>query len=285
MLEQVSAVEVLQPELVGREVRRHPVEDHADPVLVQVIDQIHEVLRRAVAAGGGEVPGHLVAPRAVEGMLHHRHELDMRETEPAHVLREARRQLSVGEPAVVVVRHPHPRAQVKLVNGPGRLAGLNLRPVRHPRLVLPVVREVPDHRRLARRWFGERRKWIRLVRVRARDPRVEVELVHRAMVGAADEAFPDARRLARLQRAGAWVPVVEVADHAHLVGVWRPDGEERAVLHQVRPQLFVQVAVRALVEEVEVERRQQRGANHPGATRSRIPRSGMRTQSGLLLSS
>ena len=105
------------------------------------------------------------------------------------------------------------------------------------------------------------------------------------MVGAADEAFPDARRLARLQRAGAWVPVVEVTDHAHLVGVRRPDGEERAVLHQVRPQLFVQVAMRALVEEVEVERGKQRGADHPGATRSRIPRSGMRTQSGLLLSS
>ena len=36
VLVQVRAVEVGQAVLVGREVRRHPVEDHADAVLVQV---------------------------------------------------------------------------------------------------------------------------------------------------------------------------------------------------------------------------------------------------------
>ena len=51
------------------------------PLLVQVVDQEHEVLRRAVAAGRGEVAGRLVAPGAVERMLRHRQELDVGEAQ------------------------------------------------------------------------------------------------------------------------------------------------------------------------------------------------------------
>src|SRR5207244_7050294 len=65
-------------------------EDDADAVLVQVVDQEHEVLGRAVAARRGEVAGDLVAPRLVERVLHDRHELDMREAHPAHVIRQPR---------------------------------------------------------------------------------------------------------------------------------------------------------------------------------------------------
>jgi hypothetical protein len=39
VLEQVGPVEVAEREAVGREVRRHPVEDHADTGLVQFVDQ------------------------------------------------------------------------------------------------------------------------------------------------------------------------------------------------------------------------------------------------------
>src|ERR1700726_5296523 len=68
VLVEVRAVEERQGVLVVREVRRHPVEDDADAALVEVVDQVHEVLRRAVAAGGREEAGHLVPPPAVEGM-------------------------------------------------------------------------------------------------------------------------------------------------------------------------------------------------------------------------
>jgi hypothetical protein len=49
VLVEMSAVEVGETVGVGREVRRHPVEDDGDAVLVQVVDQVHEILRRAVA--------------------------------------------------------------------------------------------------------------------------------------------------------------------------------------------------------------------------------------------
>ena len=81
VLVEVRAVEVGEAVRVGRKVRRYPVEDHANAVLVQVVDQVHEILRRAVARRGREVSGGLVSPGTVEGMLHHRQELDMGETQ------------------------------------------------------------------------------------------------------------------------------------------------------------------------------------------------------------
>ena len=72
---------------VGREVRRHPVENHADAVLVQVVDQVHEVLRRAVARGGREVSRGLVSPGTVKRMLHDGQELDMGESHLARRIR------------------------------------------------------------------------------------------------------------------------------------------------------------------------------------------------------
>ena len=42
VLVEVRAVEKGQAVLVGREVRRHPIENHADAVLVQVVDEVHQ---------------------------------------------------------------------------------------------------------------------------------------------------------------------------------------------------------------------------------------------------
>ena len=62
VLVQMRAVEVDQPVRIGGKVRRHPVEDDADPVPMQVIDEIHEILRCPVAGGRREIPGRLVTP-------------------------------------------------------------------------------------------------------------------------------------------------------------------------------------------------------------------------------
>jgi len=62
VLEQMCAVKVSQPVRVGREVRRHPVQNHADPLLVQIVHQVHEILGCAVARSGGKISRGLVAP-------------------------------------------------------------------------------------------------------------------------------------------------------------------------------------------------------------------------------
>ena len=78
VLVQRSAVELREAVLVAREVRRHPVHDHAEAGLVAAVHEVHEVLGRAEARRGREVAHHLVTPGAVERVLGHAHQLDVR---------------------------------------------------------------------------------------------------------------------------------------------------------------------------------------------------------------
>src|SRR5207237_4247794 len=86
VLVEVCAVEVAEPVFVGRKMGGHPVEDHADAALVQEIDEVHEVLWRAVAAARHEVAGGLVAPRAEERVLHDGQELDVGEAQTLQMI-------------------------------------------------------------------------------------------------------------------------------------------------------------------------------------------------------
>ena len=89
-------IKMLQPEAVLREMRRDPVEYDTDAVGVHRVHKIAEVVRRAVARGGAEIPRNLIAPRPVERVFAYADKLHMR---VAHVV-EVFRQL-VGEAAVV----------------------------------------------------------------------------------------------------------------------------------------------------------------------------------------
>src|SRR2546427_285535 len=60
--------------------RRHPVHDHADISLVEIIDQIAKDVGSAVPRGGSIVIADLVAPRWSIRMFLQRQKLDMRET-------------------------------------------------------------------------------------------------------------------------------------------------------------------------------------------------------------
>ena len=83
VLVQRLAVELRQRPGVAREVRRHPVEDHADPGLVQAVDEVAEVVGAAEPGRGGVVPGDLVSPGRAVRVLHHGEELDVREPRSA----------------------------------------------------------------------------------------------------------------------------------------------------------------------------------------------------------
>ena len=111
-----GAVEAGQRELVAREVRRDPVEDDADALGVHLVDERAQVVGRAVAGGGGVVPGDLVAPRAAERVGHHREQLDVGEPHVLAVGRQLVGQLRVGERAVVLQRVQPPGAEMDLVD-------------------------------------------------------------------------------------------------------------------------------------------------------------------------
>src|ERR1700731_3806853 len=77
VLEEVSSIKLRQAVGVPREMGGSPVEDDSYSGVVTTIDEIHEVCGRPVAAGGGVIAEGLVAPGAIEGMLHDRKQFDV----------------------------------------------------------------------------------------------------------------------------------------------------------------------------------------------------------------
>ena len=78
---------------------------------MQVVDQEHEVLGRAVPAARREVPGGLVAPGPVERVLHDRQQLDVGVSERQGVLGQHWRHFAVRQQPPGVRRVASPRAR------------------------------------------------------------------------------------------------------------------------------------------------------------------------------
>jgi hypothetical protein len=245
VLVEMRAVEEGEAVGVPRKVGRDPVQDDADAVPVEAVDEVHEVLRRAVAARRGEVAEDLVAPGAVERVLRDGHELDVGVAHVAHVGSEPLGELAVPEEAMALLGHPHPGAEVHLVDGDRAVRRLPPLPLRHPRGIIPgVAVERPDHRGRSRRLRLEgERVGIRLERQHLAPCRQDLELVPGTGADARDEDFPDA--VARVKPHGMPppIPLVEVAHHAHPPRVRGPHGEghpgDAVHLPLVRPEPFV----------------------------------------------
>ena len=252
VLEEMGPVEVRQRELVGREMGGHPVQDDADPGAVELIDERHEALRIAVSTGRGEISGRLISPRPVERMLHQRQELHVGETAALHVGDQWLGQLLVAQEVSWLVRRPAPAPQMDFVNGDRPLEPRRLTSRRHPVVVAPFVPEVPHHR--TGPWWHLRAEgeWIRLLQD-CSSLRGDGELVHVARRGLGDCPLPDARRTTNLERIGAGVPRVEIADHADPCGVRRPDRKRGAPTRaKMGAHLAPEASVAALVEEMQV---------------------------------
>ena len=80
VLVEAGAVKLSQAVGVARKVRGHPIENHADGVAVAIVDEISKVLGHTKARTRREIPRSLIPPRAVEGMLGHRHQLNVGKT-------------------------------------------------------------------------------------------------------------------------------------------------------------------------------------------------------------
>ena len=110
ILKEWRAVVVCEAIGVVGEVHGHHVHDHADPRLMQLVDEVHQLRRCAVAAGRGEEAGRLVAPATVKGVLVQRHELDVRVATSGQMLDQRLGNLFVGVPICRVVRRLIARA-------------------------------------------------------------------------------------------------------------------------------------------------------------------------------
>ncbi len=142
------------------------------------VDERHEVVRRAVAGGGREVAGGLVAPRAVERMLGDRQQLDVGEAHVAGIGGQQRRHLAVGEEARGIVARDAStsRGGPRRSRAARRAAGERRAP---PSTRRPATRatDCQTTRRGVRRHLGVEREGIALVDPIAVVPRDDVVLV------------------------------------------------------------------------------------------------------------
>ena len=254
-----GAVEAGQGPLVGREVARHPVQDDADAGLVQAVDEQPEAVGVAEAAVGREVRRHVVAPGAAEGVLHHRHQLDVGEAEVLHVGDQVGGQLVPRPGAAVVVAAP--RREVQLVDAHRGADRRGVGTGGHPLLVAPGVVGGEDLRGGARGGLGPLRQRVGLlapVAVLAQDR----ELVRRPRPHAGHEQLPHAGGPELPHRVGAAVPGVGVAGQPDPAGRRRPHREGGAVDRptvralvgaDVGAQDGPQLLVASLVDQVQVD--------------------------------
>ena len=215
------AVKARESVRVLRKVRRDPVHDHADTGAVELVDKIHEVLRRAVAAGGGVVPRHLIAPRPVVGVFRHRQQLHVRVVHLAAVVCQFIRDRAVPrQPGL----RPAPGAEVHLVNAHRRAVHITLGAAAQIAPVAPdVALERPDLRRRGRSCLAVRGKGV--------------GLEHRLPVCTGDGVFiqrPVAQTVHGLHpcavrqpvhRRRVYVPAVKVAHERNVLRVRCPDGK------------------------------------------------------------
>src|SRR5690348_15418976 len=95
----------------------------------------------------------------------------------------------------------------------------------HPGSVLPIIIEVPNHRRAATAGRFAKGKRIGLVDLVVAGAGDDVVLVGSTALYAREETFPDAGRSAGAEAVATFVPIVEIADYRNFASIRRPDRE------------------------------------------------------------
>src|SRR5205823_5032303 len=77
VLVEIGAVEFGKRMNVLRKMRGHPIHDHAEPGLMTAVDKMPKLVRISEATGRSVIIGDLISPRAFEGMLRDRQQLQV----------------------------------------------------------------------------------------------------------------------------------------------------------------------------------------------------------------
>src|SRR5437764_10626267 len=252
----MGAVEIGEPVGVRGEVRRDPVKNDGNAVLVEIVHQVHEILRRAVARSWREVAGRLVSPGAIERMFHDGQEFDVSEAQLAQVFGQARSGFAVSERAVVLFGNAHPRSQMNFSNRLSSGQRVPLVALLHPVIVVPFVVEVPDDGCGARRFFIPDREGIGFVDTIPMAIRIDVEFVQRAVLCAGHKSLPHAGGCSWLQTIGLRIPAIKATHNRYAARIGGPDAEHRSGLaitgREMRSHSVVDAVVATFVEEIEV---------------------------------
>lgn len=251
------AVEAAEGVCVLGEVCRNPVQNHADFSLVAEVHKVAELVRGAVAAGGGIVARHLVAPGFVERVFGERQKFNVRVAHFLEVRNQAFGKFIPVEEAVRICRVAAPGTGVDFVDV-HRATEYFCGPVGfHIKFVAPFVTvEVRCDGGCGWANFTHLCERVHL-HVEVPVGSVDFEAVEFALAEVRNEDFPNAACAKHAHLVAVTVPAVEVADDGNGLGVRCPYGElhslEALVFHKVCAELAVEFVVRACCNQVAVE--------------------------------
>src|SRR5690349_6410734 len=83
---------------------------------VEIIDQMHKILRRTVSACRSKIYGRLISPRTVKEMLRQRQEFNVGEAHFLNIFRKPWSDFPIAEPPVAVFRNTAPRAEMNFID-------------------------------------------------------------------------------------------------------------------------------------------------------------------------
>src|SRR5579875_3167689 len=264
VLVEMGAVEIAEPMGIRGEMPGNPVDENAKALAMGAIDEAREARRLAEAARRRVEPDGLIAPRAVEGMLGDRQQLDVAE---AHLLRighEPVGELVIGEEAPALLRHAPPRAEMDLVDRDRRVAPARAAATLQPGRVGPGLgAEIVHDRGGARRTLRIEAVGIGLESQELAVEPLDLVFVEGARPDTGDKELPDPAFVAIAHGQAPAVPIAEIADHADARGARRPDREDGSgdALDgaKMSAQALIALEMGALGQEMHVELAENRG--------------------------
>ena len=261
MFIQRRAVKARQTMRVDREMRRHPIDQHADPGPMCPIDKAGKALRPAKPRAGGEQADRLIAPAGVIGIFGYGQEFDVGKAHLDNIGDQPfGHRVPCQKPAIVIAL---PRSGMHLIDADRHAARVDAGPMRAVVVIAPVeLDRMRRDRRGGRAHFAGKAERVGLQRQHPAILGHDAIFIRVAWPDVGDEDFPHTNVRAAPHRRATVVPMVEIADQAHQPGIRRPDREMDAagpfVRDAMRAQLVEQPVMRPLRDQVIVQRPQYR---------------------------
>ena len=253
---QMRAVKIAQAVRIGRKVRRHPVEQHAQAGRMAALHETQQTPGIAETGRGRVQADRLVAPGTVERMFADRQQFEVGKTHVPGIGHQLLGQLVPAEPALRaagrVIDAP-PRAQMHFINAHRRIQ----------RIGAPAHFLRRRERGQGGHDAGRGRAQFGLPRIRVGAGRQQLavgcpdfKLVVVADGHAGQKNLPNAAFAPQAHRVAPTVPDIEVAHHADARGIGRPDRKTGAghAVHDalVGAQDFVGPQMRALAKQPDI---------------------------------
>ena len=186
-------------------------------------------------------------------MLGNRHQFNMGEAQRSNISDQAPRQFLVIQ--IVTTLIPLPRAQVDFVNRKRSVSPVLSPSPRHPNIIAPWIRHIfHDQSRIGRASLETATIGIAFIQPLTGIPDPNLKPIARTHACIGDKQFPNTATAA--QQMAQTIPTVEVARHANLSGVRRPDREQHPsdIIHhpRMRTQNTINMQVATFVKQVQI---------------------------------